>query len=170
MRKFLLVALSCLLACIPRAYAQEASIAGATMLWYGVYTAGSTAVIADPATPTGTRTVSTGITPPNINSDRIPAILNTRFGIGYVLDGTPADGVARIRHVHTFPPGGIVNPATAETNFSEQGEYNFAINRKDLFTGYLFERDFTLVPGVWKFEVWNGDRLLLEKSFTVYKP
>ncbi len=156
MRTFLLLTLSCLLICAPGAYAQEASVSGATMLWYGVYQAGSTAMIADSSTPTGTRTVSTGIIPPSVNSDRIPAILNTRFGIGYALHGTPPDGVARIIHIRTYPPEGIVNPATGQTHSGEQDQYNFEINRKDLFTGYLFEKDFTLVPGVWKFEVWNS--------------
>ena len=64
----------------------------------------------------------------------------------------------------------MVNPKTGQKFLKEQVELNLGIDRKDLFIGYLFEEDFTLVPGVWTFEVWNGNRKLLEKKFTVYKP
>jgi hypothetical protein len=151
-------------------WAQEASVTGARMLWYGVYQAGSTTTIEDKASPTGRRTVSSGIVPPKVSSDRIPAILNTRFGFGYVLMGSPANAVAKMRHVRNFPAGGIVNPKTGQRYFKEQVELNLGVSQKDLFIGYLFEENFTLVPGVWHFEVWNGNRKLLEKRFTVYKP
>jgi hypothetical protein len=151
-------------------WAQEASVTGARMLWYGVYQAGSTTTIEDKASPTGRRTVSSGIVPPTVNSDRIPAALNTRFGFGYVLMGSPANAVAKIRHVRNFPAEGIVNPKAGQRFFKEQVELNLGVSRKDLFIGYLFEENFTLVPGVWHFEVWNGNRKLLEKRFTIYKP
>lgn len=154
----------------PTASAQQASVTGARLLWYGIYQAGSTSVIEDKTSATGTRTVSTGITPPQINSDRIPAALNTRFGFGYALTGTPADGVAGITHVRVFPPAGIVDPKTGERHTSERLETNFRIDRNDLFIGYLFDHDVQLVPGAWLFQVWNGNRKLLEKSFTVYMP
>lgn len=162
--------LSCFLFFHQPACAQDASVTGARMIWYGVYQAGSITTIEDSASPTGRRQVSTGIVPPKVNSDRIAAIPNTRFGLGYRLIGSPAGAIAKIRHVRTFPPGGMVNPKTGQKYLKEQVELNLGIDRKDLFIGYLFEEDFTLVPGVWTFEVWNGNRKLLEKKFTFYKP
>ena len=154
----------------PAASAQQASVTGARMLWYGIYQAGSTSVIEDKTSATGTRTISTGITPPQINSDRIPAAINTRFGFGYALTGSPASGIAAITHVRVFPPAGIVDPKTGERHTSERLETNFRIDRNDLFVGYLFDHEIQLVPGVWLFQVWNGNQKLLEKSFTVYMP
>ena len=152
------------------ACAQQASVSSARLLWYGVYQAGSTSVIEDKTSATGTRTISTGITPPQVNSDRIPAALNTRFGFGYALTGSPANGTAGITHVRVFPPAGIVDPKTGERHTTERLQTNFRIDRNDLFIGYLFDHEIQLVPGIWLFQVWSGDQKLLEQSFTVYKP
>jgi Domain of unknown function (DUF3859) len=154
----------------PAAFAQQATVTGAKMLWYGIYQAGSSAVIEDKTTATGTRTIAAGITPPQINSDRIPAALNTRFGFGYALTGSPGDAIAGITYVRVFPPAGIVNPKTGERHTSSRTESTFRIDRTDLFIGYLFTDNIELVPGVWLFQVWSGSRKLLEKSFTVYMP
>jgi hypothetical protein len=154
----------------PTASAQQPSVTGARMLWYGIYQAGSTSVIEDKTTATGTRTISTGIAPPQINSDRIPAALNTRFGFGYALTGSPADALAGITYVRVFPPAGIVDPKTGERHTSSRTEGTFRVDRTDLFIGYLFTDNIELVPGVWLFQVWSGSRKLLEKSFTVYMP
>jgi hypothetical protein len=34
-------------------------------------------------------------------------------------------------------------------------------------TGYIFDDPWELVPGLWKFQLWFGDRMLAEKEFTV---
>lgn len=152
------------------ALAQQASVTSARLLWYGVYQAGSSSVIEDKTSATGARTISSAITPPQVNSDRIPAALNTRFGFGYALTGSPAGGTSGITHVRVFPPAGIVDPKTGERHTSERVQTNFRIDRDDLFIGYLFDHEMQLVPGVWLFQVWSGDQKLLEKSFTVYTP
>src|SRR5262245_26577956 len=153
--------------------AQESWITDARVTWYGVYQAGHDKVVEDKSSFTGTRTVSTGIVPPTVNSDRIPAILNSRFGFGFVLSGTPTDAgvkLVKLRFVRNFPAAGITDVKTGERRFREQGEYNMDVALKEHLCGYIFERDDELVPGLWSFEVWHGDRKLVEKSFTAYKP
>src|SRR5262249_55561297 len=36
--------------------------------------------------------------------------------------------------------------------------------------GYAFDREFQLAPGAYTLEVWDGNRLLLAKTFTVFTP
>jgi hypothetical protein len=33
--------------------------------------------------------------------------------------------------------------------------------------GYAFDEPWEVVPGVWTIEIWQGDRKLLERSFTI---
>ena len=152
------------------ATAQEAKVSGAKIVWYGVYKVGESKEVPDKSSPTGTRLLSSGIIPPSTSSDRIPAVLGTRFGVGYVLEGGPPGAQAKVRHVRLFPPGGIVNSKTGQRADSLDVELSYPVDTKDLFLGYPFRESFELVPGVWTFQVWNGSRKLLEKQFTVYRP
>ena len=34
-------------------------------------------------------------------------------------------------------------------------------------TGYGLDQPWEMIPGKWRFEIWSGDRLLAEQSFTV---
>jgi hypothetical protein len=167
---FAFAVLSSFLICNHTASAQEASITDAHVTWYGVYQTSNDSFVEDKSSLAGKRIVSTGIVPPKINGDRIPAILNSRFGFGFSLSGVPAGGLVRIRYVRNFPAVGILNAKTGERHFNEQGEFRIGVDRKDLFVGYSFDEHDELVAGVWSFELWHGSRKLLEKSFTVYKP
>jgi hypothetical protein len=152
------------------AAAQESSV-HANMLWYGPYTTSESKVIQNSTTLTGTNTTTApnSIIPPSSNSDRIPAKLGQRFGFGYVLSGGSSKTTVSITHARIFPNGGITNPKTGNLFPSEKVEFRWPIGEKS-FIGYLFQEEYTLVPGVWTFQVFVGGRLLLEKSFTVYKP
>jgi Domain of unknown function (DUF3859) len=143
-------------------------ITDARMTWYGVYAAHGDAAIEDKSSFTKKRTVSREIVPPEINSDQFPAVLGSRFGFGFILSGAPMSAIVKLKIVRNFPAEGIIDSKTGERHFHEQGEYT-TVNR-DLFFGYIFDRDDELVPGLWSFEVWDDDHKLLEKSFTVYKP
>src|SRR5262249_59104332 len=155
------------------ALAQETWITEGRVTWYGFYQAGYDKIVDDKSSFTEIRIVSTGIVPPTVNSDQIPAILNSRFGFGFVLSGTPTDAGAKLvklRFVRNFPADGIADPKTGERRLRERGEYNFDISQSENFCGYIFDRDEELVPGQWSLEVWHGNRKLVEKSFTVFKP
>jgi hypothetical protein len=152
------------------ALAQEGSIAEARVTWYGVYGARDDSAVKDETALLGERTVSTGIEPPTTNSDRIPAILHTRFGFGFTLSGEPVGRLVRLRWVRNFPPPGLINSQTGERHLREESEIVVRAADKDLFVGYLFDANEELAPGPWSFELWQGDRELLEQSFIVYRP
>jgi len=165
-----LAALFLLLLCQPAALAQEGSIAEARLTWYGVYRANDDSIVKDDGALLGERTVSTGIEAPTTNSDRISALLHTRFGFGFTLSGEPAGRLVRLRWVRSFPPPGLTSSKTGERHLREESEIVVRAGDRNLFVGYLFDANEELAPGPWSCELWQGDRELLEKSFVVYRP
>lgn len=37
-------------------------------------------------------------------------------------------------------------------------------------TGYVFDEEYEMVEGEWRFQYWHGDRLLVEQTFETYRP
>ncbi len=168
MRTFLLGLVASLLLFNHQTLAQTAAVTGARMVWYGKYTVGKTTVVKDPSSVTGTKTVSSGISPPSTNIDRIRLNAETRFGFGYELIGGPANELIALKYVTKFPPPGIPDASTGQLKLVKQNTYSgLGIGRKDLFCGEYFGEYKNPPAGTWTLQVWYGDRMLLEKSFTV---
>ena len=149
------------------ALAQQGTVTGATLLWYGVYTVGTTTEVKDPNSVGGTRLVSGGIAGPAVNSDRVAVGDQTRFGFGYRLLGRPAKAIVPIVHVTLFSgAGGLDGKGTK----SEQINYDLAINQDGLFIGRRMGDVATEPLGVYTFQVKHKNKILLEKRITVYKP
>ena len=137
--------------------------------WYGVYTKSKAETIKDASSPTGQRFVTTPVAPRE-NSDRIPGRDDVQFGASYILSGNKGRNVT-VKHVYLFPGDGMPNSATGE----KVEKYEFT--RDDamgdpVLIGWSFENapPERIVLGDWILQVWAGDRLLLEKRFTVYQP
>ncbi len=98
-----------------------------------------------------------------------PARTGIGFGFEYRLNGAPNGAKVPIRNVTIFPPGGVRNPKTGET--FERSEYvsDKTIGEVSL-KGYSLDDDWEVVPGTWTHQIWFGDRMLAEKSFTLTKP
>jgi len=151
--------------------AQTAVVSGARMTWYGNYAAGKTKVVKDPASVTGTKVISSAISPPSTNTDRIPLVSDARFGFGYELIGSPADALVALKYITRFPPPGVRDAATGRLKRVKENTYrDLAVGRKDLFCGEYFGEFKDPPAGTWTLQVWYGDRMLLEKSFAVGKP
>jgi hypothetical protein len=171
MRTFLLGLLAALLLFNHQTLAQTAVVTGARMTWYGIYTVGKTTIVKDPTSATGTKAISSGISPPSTNVDRIPLNADTHFGFGYELIGGPANALVALKYVTKFPPPGILDASTGQLKLVKQNTYaGLGIGRKDLFCGEYFGEYKNPPAGTWTLQVWYDDRMLLEKSFTVGKP
>ena len=135
--------------------------------WYGLYTVSASKEIKDPTSPTGSRFVSTPIAPTS-NTAEIPG-KQIRFGMSYVLSG--GRGQVTVKHVYRFPPPGMPDNQTG----GPRTTYEFI--RKDnmgepVLMGWSFEGASTqqIVLGTWIFEVWTGNRKVVEKHFNVVSP
>lgn len=126
-------------------------ITGAEVTWYGVYAAASDETATE-------KTISRGISPPQTNRDQIPLVVGTRLGYGYKLTGGPPTAQYTLKYV-------IKVPSQSDQVSSWPG---LAVNRTDLFIGYIFDSDSP--AGLYILQVWYANRLLAEKSFNVSSP
>jgi hypothetical protein len=143
------------------------TVSGASITWYGNYTPGKIEKVPDPGTPSGSKDIVTGLTPPSRNSDQIPAVQPSYFGFGYVLHGRPGDALITVRHIRKVPPPGFADSKTGQAVFTVETSVKTTIDRKDLFIGQAITDADSLPKGQWTLQVWYGDKLLAEKTFTI---
>jgi len=99
----------------------------------------------------------------------IPGIVGVRFGFYFVVVGQPAGQIVKLRLVIRFPPAGLTDPETKLTHPAERTNI-FAWTNELQYQEYLFEEWWEVVPGIWNFELWQGDHKLGEQSFKVFLP
>lgn len=139
------------------------------ILQAGLYTAAVTGNVATPGTATG-NSHKVGNVQFYQSTDRVPARLGTRFGVNYVIVGNPEGTIVEFREVVRLPAPGLRNPKTGNVYRETNRTVQKAIGNRGTLTGYSFDQDWEMVPGPWTFELWLGERLMLTKTFTVYKP
>jgi hypothetical protein len=164
----LVTSLMLYLAAVSGAQAQAARLDRIEIFEAGIYNLEIVKKIDDPTQASGARSTVTNTVLAQ-KTTQIPAKLGVRFGLRYRLVGAPADEVVEIKKITRFPPEGMRNPNTRETTFRNELMLSRRIGAES-YTGYGFDQDFELVPGVWTIELWSGDRKLASQSFTVKKP
>jgi hypothetical protein len=144
--------------------AQAPSVDGAQILWAGTYRAQIVGTVEQPATASGKTNRLANIVKLETTTT-VPARLGTSFGFEYRLSGEPQGSAAVIDIIVILPQAGLFNPATQKRYHRE--EWRASPNRVGAATvvGYLLEKEWERVPGIWKFEVWHAGRKLAEQSF-----
>lgn len=137
----------------------------ARIVWFGVYQPTKTREIDDPTHPSGKRHVTDAQVPPKANSDRIPHIQGSRFGLSYRLTGARGKTIIKLRHMRYLPEDKVREnrniPEVLTTTLDRYAD-------DETLIGVVLGDEIQSPPGVWRFEVWQGNRKLLEKNFTVY--
>lgn len=83
----------------------------------------------------------------------VPAVLGLAFGVkSQMVPGVFASGEMRV-----YRPG-ATTPETWDTTFSDTGEQ---------FGFFRFDREDELLPGLWRFEAWEGETRLYSAEFEV---
>ena len=100
-------------------------------------------------------------------TDVIPAVLGTSFGFKFKIAGSPS-GSELVVTVKNYYPS-LQKPGSEEIIREQQYQYKYKI-RETGYVGYTLEQDWELAQGDWKFQIYYEDKLLVEKSFIVYKP
>lgn len=96
----------------------------------------------------------------------VPARVCVSFGFEYVLLGTPTGAEVPVRMVTRFPAVGVRNPETGVTTYHHETVVLRTIGHVH-FRSYTLEKEWEVVPGIWTFELWYGDRKLADRSFTL---
>ena len=151
------------------AFAQQ--VKDVDVVWVGTYRIAETKAVVDPTAPTGFRYVAQGIEPVQ-QTQRIPAMIGTRFGLAYVLKGEPEGTVVPVQAFWRFPAKGLNNPETRTTTFEwKTPELQCRLEQKPFcLMGYPLQHPWELVPGKWTIEIWAEGAKLVEASFDLYLP
>jgi hypothetical protein len=140
----------------------KVSVTGASVTEAGIYTA---RVIKKFAVPGVTGGTNEGLDSFSLvqATKNVPARIGVRFGFRYTIHGTPSNAPIVLTMVGEHPP--YKNPKTRKTQTRDEYELQSWIGQT--YTSYLFEEEWELIPGKFKFEVWHKGKKLCEQSFMV---
>ena len=93
----------------------------------------------------------------------VPAKLGTKFGLRYQLLGKVAEDTPLI--LLYFTPG--IRTADGQRHDKFEVTQKLVPGAPQDVMAYEFTESHEVVPGEWRFMVFQGDRLLTQKSFTV---
>ncbi|MBI5772403.1 MAG: DUF3859 domain-containing protein [Verrucomicrobia bacterium] len=145
------------------AVAQDSvSVTGADVTEVGLYSARVVKKTAEPGVATGTNEWLETFTLVQATTN-VPARIGTRFGFRYTIHGTPSNAPVVLKMVGEHPP--YKNPKTGKTETRD--EYELQSWAGQTYTSYMFEEEWELIPGKFKFEIWHKGKKLCEQSFTV---
>src|ERR1039458_3973761 len=101
-------------------------------------------------------------------TDRIPLQKGLFFGVSVICKAQTSNQSVKLRRIIRFPPPGIKNPKTGKKFLFEEETMEFEIG-KNIAVLYAFDHDYELLPGKWKFEVWDNNSILAEKTLEIGK-
>lgn len=99
------------------------------------------------------------------DSTIIYARLGLRFGVRYLVSGT-AETPADLQLIINFPPAGLRDSKTGALFFQSQHRMNIPAGVIQYWE-YHFENEWEIVPGLWQFEFWSGNKALAVQRFCV---
>jgi len=157
-----------ILAALWSARAEEARIDHIDLVAAGFYDA-ATAKVADTiAAPTAAGGKTNQLADVALMSE--PPADTARVGIGFGVrfrsTGEPRGAQATLRSVWKIPAPGIHNPNNDITYRESVVDFTTAIGSVH-WRGYGLDQPWEVVPGTWTIEIWQGERKLLERSFTI---
>ncbi|MEJ2614662.1 MAG: DUF3859 domain-containing protein, partial [Ignavibacteriaceae bacterium] len=98
------------------------------------------------------------------NTNEIPAMIGTRFGFNYVIAGEPDGESVSLKKIIRYPkPGLIFNNKTV---LADTFNIDVMLNKIN-YSGFIFEYNGELIPGIWTFEYFYKGRRILQKEFDV---
>lgn len=104
-------------------------------------------------------------------TDRIPLRAGMAMAMDYEVSGLPPDRPITLLHVKRFP---LMTAPDGRTSTQSSATLN-ARSKDGAWRGrqyWVFEPEypFEFVPGAWSFQVYYENCLLLEKTFTAFRP
>ena len=96
----------------------------------------------------------------------IPARQGVRFGLRYMIVGTPVGAPVSVRMVTRYPNVGLLDPEARRRIFVHEYSVTEALGTLS-YRDFHFDHAWEVVPGRWVFEFWQGARKLAEEDFCV---
>jgi len=130
----------------------------------GIYSARTVGDVARPHDPTAIHTVD------RIklleSTTTVPARKGIRFGFRYVILGSPKGTNVELGLAINFPTPGLHAPGSNTTYLRSEVTAVRTIG-STAYREFHFDHEWEIIPGLWTFEFWYGDRKVGEQSFCV---
>ena len=89
-----------------------------------------------------------------------------RFGLRYVIVGSPAGAPVDVRLVTRFPEAGLLDPASGVRHYESEYTMRGAIG-VPAYREFVFDHSWEIVAGEWVFEFWQAGRKIGSQRFCV---
>ena len=99
----------------------------------------------------------------------IPAKDGVVFGTSVKISGSPRGETAKLKVVWIYPEPGLKNPDTGVTKMRDEFPGGHTLGSTQHYYWTLGE-PWTRVLGKWTFQLWQGDRRLVQKTFELVRP
>jgi Domain of unknown function (DUF3859) len=97
-------------------------------------------------------------------TDQVEAKIGTNFGFRYILSGSDSDVEVTIKVQHPTP---LRNPETGKEFIVSEWEQTVPVGSTNWNTGWIFEKDWEIVPGEWVMQLHVDKNKLIEKKFFI---
>jgi hypothetical protein len=147
----------------------ERKIPWGRVVLYGLFNARSTGSMMDNANSSTGKVIRGSVLNFTEQTQRIPLLKGTRFGYRYKLKLPSDESRPEIRRVLMHPEMTLLDGSTvsrSERTLRKRATYGI-VNAID---AYALSEDYELVEGDWTFQLWYEDKLVVEQTFTTYRP
>lgn len=144
--------------------ARAGAIQDATIVDFGIYTVDNESSVDVGQSPSW-KVLLGGKIKLEKQTDQIPAKLGQKFGFRFTL--SEKEKKRALKFVWLYPE--MKNPNTGQISTGAEGPGKYSGDGVPVLMFYNLSHPWELVPGKWTFQVFDGDRLLVEKKFTVVK-
>ncbi len=148
------------------AFSEAVEVKGLEIVEYGIYKARIKTGIEDPDAPKGEISTLTEIDLSE-KTDRIPAVLGSRFGMRYVVVGSPQGEEITVKVRYSYPE---LRDPKSKRSFSGNEFVRRVRIGTPYYNDYAFEEDWELVPGTWAIQIYYMGKELGGKEFEIYSP
>jgi hypothetical protein len=161
--------LTCLILVLsaPTAVAQSARISGIDVVGFGLMNPEKLVIKKDESISTGQ--ILTAKATLSKSTSTIPAKLGTSFGIVADINGEQDGRETVVTVVWIYPEPGIKNPEGGAAKRRDQYDDQRRIGETGAKFYWALNAEYVLVPGKWTVELWQSDRKLASKTFTLIK-
>ncbi len=144
-----------------------------TVSEYGIYSTLRKGRVRDELTTNTGKVINRPVREIAEQTDRIPLVKDTYFAYRFRLMNFPKEEAKKpaieLRKVLVHPE--MTLPDGSRSTGSDRVFKGRAFAGQVLgFDGYAFNEDYELVEGDWTFQIWFGEHLLVEQTFTMYWP
>jgi len=144
-----------------------------TVFEYGIYDAQRKGRVLGSLTTNTGKIVTRPVLKLSETTNRIPLVKDTYFAYRYRILDLPKEEakkpVVELRKV-LIHPAMTLPDGSVSTGWDRIARNRTSAGQVIAFDGYVFNEDYELVEGEWTFQIWFNDRMLVEQTFTAYRP